>query len=154
MPLHHPRKQTLPRHRWDAPRMVEVTVGDEPDAWRAAGFEVSGNGLCLVGSTTFRLVGKAGGRGVVSCRVEAGTSAPLPLATNETGSRTIDANGMLYHIDAPGTNPPLPATCHPSTCTSILKLEVRGTAYKCYRTRAHYEPKFLFSFVQWRPGTH
>jgi hypothetical protein len=31
------------------PTLVELTVADEPDAWRAAGFEVDANGQCVIG---------------------------------------------------------------------------------------------------------
>lgn len=45
--------------------LVEVAVGDDPAGWSGVGFSVAGDGTCQVGSVTIRLVGTAGGRGIV-----------------------------------------------------------------------------------------
>lgn len=46
------------------PTIDELTVGDDPDAWRRCGFEVEDD-LCLVGEVRIRLAGEAGGRGLL-----------------------------------------------------------------------------------------
>jgi hypothetical protein len=47
------------------PRLVELIVGDEPDAWSRAGFDVRGD-RTRIGTVGVRLVGADGGRGIVS----------------------------------------------------------------------------------------
>jgi len=47
------------------PELVELVVGDEPDAWRAGGFEVDGAST-WIGSVHVRLAGPDGGRGIRS----------------------------------------------------------------------------------------
>ena len=46
------------------PRLVGLVVGDEPDAWRAAGFAVDADGGCRIGDVTITLAGRDEGRGV------------------------------------------------------------------------------------------
>jgi hypothetical protein len=55
-----------------APTLDELTVADEPEAWRASGFHVDGD-LFVVGDVRIRLVGTDAGRGLVGwslCGVE------------------------------------------------------------------------------------
>jgi hypothetical protein len=49
----------------EAPRLVSLTVGADPAAWRAAGFRVGGDGLVQVGGTTLHLAGTAAGDGIL-----------------------------------------------------------------------------------------
>ena len=44
-----------------APAVVALEIGDEPEAWRAAGFTVDGD-TARVGGIELRLVGRAGGK--------------------------------------------------------------------------------------------
>jgi len=44
----------------------ELVVGDEPEAWRAAGFAVDGDGTVRVGTVRIRLAGRAGGKRIRS----------------------------------------------------------------------------------------
>lgn len=46
----------------------ELRIADEPQAWRAAGFEVDG-GTCAVGTVRLQLIGPGGRRGIVSWSV-------------------------------------------------------------------------------------
>lgn len=43
--------------------VIEIVVGDEPAAWRSAGFDVDGEGACAVGGVRLRLVGGDDDRG-------------------------------------------------------------------------------------------
>jgi hypothetical protein len=43
------------------PRLVALAIDAEPDAWRAAGFAVSGDGRCRIGTTDVVLHGGDGG---------------------------------------------------------------------------------------------
>ncbi len=46
-----------------APALDEITVADEPEAWRECGFAVDG-GACLIGEVRIRLVGRGAGKGI------------------------------------------------------------------------------------------
>jgi hypothetical protein len=50
-------------------RIVEIVVGDDPDAWRAAGFRVDPDGCVRVSTVRFRLVGADGARGLIEWAV-------------------------------------------------------------------------------------
>ncbi len=60
------------------PGLAEVVIADDPDAWRAAGFEVGERGECRVGPTILRLIG------------------PIDAARGVTGwtLRHVDASGL------------------------------------------------------------
>ena len=49
-----------------APTIEEIRVGDEPEAWRGAGFTVDDDGVCRTGTVRIRLEGRAGGKYVRS----------------------------------------------------------------------------------------
>lgn len=60
------------------PELDELVVGDEPDAWRGAGFSVDDDGLCRVGAVRIRLVGRADGK-----RIRSWTLRGLPAGTTD-----------------------------------------------------------------------
>jgi hypothetical protein len=88
----------------------EITVGDPPDAWAAAGFDVGPDGSCRVGQVRLRFVGRDDGKRIRSwslcgARPEGlvdGTIAGLPTALvdepTDDGDDPAHANGAL-HID-------------------------------------------------------
>ncbi len=47
------------------PSIDELVVGDEPEAWTAAGFTVDGD-TCRIGTVRVRLAGRAGGSGITA----------------------------------------------------------------------------------------
>ena len=47
------------------PTIDEITVGDEPDSWRAAGFTVDPDGTCRIGTVRVRLVGRQDGKRIL-----------------------------------------------------------------------------------------
>jgi hypothetical protein len=51
------------------PRLTGLVVGDDPAAWRALGLPVDGDRL-TVGGVTVRLVGTAGGRGILGWELD------------------------------------------------------------------------------------
>ena len=59
------------------PELDELVVGDEPDAWRGAGFTVDDD-VCRVGKVRIRLVGRAGGK-----RIRSWSLRGLPAGTDE-----------------------------------------------------------------------
>ncbi len=106
------------QHRWDAPRTVSITVGDAPESWRDAGFQVDDNGRCVIGGVVFHFVGNSADRGVHDVTFEADT----PIAKD---SPTIEIRGLTYHVKAPGTAGDIPETpTHTNLCTGIQKLEI------------------------------
>jgi hypothetical protein len=48
------------------PTIEEIRVGDDPGAWRAAGFTVDADGVCRAGTVRIRLVGRGDGKYVRS----------------------------------------------------------------------------------------
>jgi len=46
------------------PGIDQVVIGDEPDAWRGAGFRVDDEGVCRLGTVRLRLEGRDRGRGI------------------------------------------------------------------------------------------
>lgn len=85
--------------------MVELdglVVGDEPDAWEAAGFGVDPDGVCRVGRVRISLRGRASGKRILSWvlrGVPEGTTAVDGLATSVTSEPACEPglhpNGVL-----------------------------------------------------------
>lgn len=93
----------------DHPRLVELVVGDESDAWTAAGFAVDDDGVARVGPVRIRLVGAGQGRGV---RV-------WGLTGVEAGS--IDGLATVGPSPAADAPPPdaVDAVDHPNTAVDL-----------------------------------
>ncbi|HZM29790.1 MAG TPA: hypothetical protein VFB77_04830 [Acidimicrobiales bacterium] len=73
-----------------APPLVEITVGDEPAAWAAIGFDVGSDGTCAVGAVRLRLAGHDGGRGILGWALaadlaEGGDIDGLPTTAADAG---------------------------------------------------------------------
>ena len=76
------------------PELDELVVGDEPDAWRGAGFTVDDDGVCRVGAVRIRLVGRADGK-----RIRSWSMRGLPAGTTEV-------DGILAAVsEAPACEP-------------------------------------------------
>jgi hypothetical protein len=67
-----------------APTLDELTVADEPDAWRACGFHVDDD-TCVVGTTRVRLAGEGAGTGLAGWSLR-DVAAPADLDGLETKS--------------------------------------------------------------------
>ncbi|HSL56911.1 MAG TPA: hypothetical protein VK866_03635 [Acidimicrobiales bacterium] len=88
----------------DAPRLVELVIGDEPAAWAQAGFAVADDGTTRVGGVRIRLVGPEQGRGV--------------RLWGLTGVDDGSIDGLATAgVTAP--TPPAPSTEHPNTAIEI-----------------------------------
>jgi hypothetical protein len=69
----------------------EITVGDPPEAWEAAGFSVDPDGVCRIGSVRVRLVGREQGKRILSWSLrdvpagclEGGSLGGLPTTASE-----------------------------------------------------------------------
>jgi len=83
----------------------ELVVGDPPEAWRAAGFSVNGDGVCAIGTVRVRLVGSEGGRRVRSWSLR-GIAAP--------DGPTVD--GLVTTVS---TAPPCRPATHPNGVVAI-----------------------------------
>jgi hypothetical protein len=80
----------------------ELVCGDDPSAWRALGFAVSGDGACSLGPLTLRLRG--GGGGVTSW-----------VLGGEAGPEAIDGIATSWRAgDLPDGSPP-----HPNGVTGV-----------------------------------
>jgi hypothetical protein len=83
------------------PTVDELFIASVPDAWRRAGFEVQGDGLCVVGTVRLRLEGERRGRGIVGWSVRGVDTEALdglPTSASQrpppTGSET-HPNGVV-----------------------------------------------------------
>ena len=77
---------------------IELVVAAEPDAWRAVGFEVGGDGTCLLGDIGVRLIGGSGG---MTAWVLA--DGPDPVVNDIDGLATLHA--VIAHSGAAPTHP-------------------------------------------------
>ena len=89
-----------------SPTIDEVVIADEPAAWRAAGFGVTGD-LCEVGSVRLRLEGPGRGRGIVGWSVR--------------GADSLELDGLPT---AASERPPVAGAPHPNGAVSIDHLVV------------------------------
>ena len=73
-------------------RLVGLDIGDDPAAWRAAGFTVE-DGTLLVGGVAISLLGSTGERGLLRCSLQpsvGGDCDGLPLTPPPTASTDPD----------------------------------------------------------------
>ncbi len=84
------------------PTIDEIAVGDPPDAWRAAGFSVDDDGVCVVGAVRIRLVGRDDGKRI--------------LGWSLRDIVTTELDGLVTSSST--TNPPEP-TSHPNGAAQI-----------------------------------
>jgi hypothetical protein len=75
-----------------APTIDQLSISDEPSAWRPAGFTVDGN-LCEVGSMRLRLEGPGRGRGIVGWSVRDAASLELDGLPTTASDRPPAAGG-------------------------------------------------------------
>jgi hypothetical protein len=83
------------------PTIDELVIADEPDAWRALGFTVDGDGA-EVGSVRLRFEGRGERRGIVRWLVR--------------GARSLDLDGLETHVSE---RPPVEGAEHPNGVVSI-----------------------------------
>jgi catechol 2,3-dioxygenase-like lactoylglutathione lyase family enzyme len=112
----------------------ELQVGDDVEAWRAAGFTVDGD-VCPIGSVAVRLIGAAGPRGVrdwtlrgVSADAAAAFARAEGIATHTSSSAVPDA-ATVHLIGASRIDHVVLMTPHISRTTASLEalgLDVRG----------------------------
>ena len=67
--------------------LKRLVIGDDPDAWRTAGFSVIGNEI-VFGKVTVELAGTSGARGVLGWRIDG-------VASDVAGIRTVPSAGEV-----------------------------------------------------------
>jgi hypothetical protein len=87
-----------------APRLVEITVGDPPEAWRAAGFSVDDDDTVRIGTVRVVLVGRSDGKRI------------LGWAFDEIDPELHEIDGLTNHRPAFARGP---AADHPNGCVQI-----------------------------------
>jgi len=85
----------------------EIVVGDDPDAWRRAGFTVDESGACWVGTVRLRLAGTEDGR-----RIRTWSLHGVPTAL-----RDVDGLPTVAAANPPAAPPS--AVAHPNGTRSI-----------------------------------
>lgn len=98
--------------------LVEVTVGDDPDAWSAIGFAVDGDGVSRVGGVRIRPVGAGGRRGLLGWT--------LAGEVDDVGDRDVrDVDGLRTTVaTATATGGDAATTAHPNGATGLDHLVV------------------------------
>ena len=127
------------------PAVVALEIGDEPDAWRAAGFTVDGD-VARVGAIDLHLVGRAGGN-----RIRAWTWSDLggDGALDGLETRAGDAGAT-----APGAHPNGATVLDhvvvvtPRLDRSIAAFEARGLEVRRVRHTDQYGPAFRQVFFR------
>ena len=99
--------------------LVEVTVGDDPDAWSAVGFAVDGDGVSRVGGVRIRLVGAEGRRGLLGWTLagEVDHVGDVRDVRDVDGLSTTVVTGVATGGDAA-------TTAHPNGATGLDHLVV------------------------------
>jgi len=82
----------------------EILVGDEPDAWRSAGFTVDDDGTCRVGRVRIRLAGRDGGKRIRT----------WSLCELDADLLDRDESSGLTHIDGIPTTASTADPCNPA----------------------------------------
>jgi hypothetical protein len=90
-----------------SPRIVSITVGDEPESWARAGFAVGADGGCPVGTVRIDLVGRQHGKRIQGWTLRDLAPGGLPVG---------ELDGIPTGVSE--ADPP-PALAHPNGVTSI-----------------------------------
>lgn len=98
-------------------RLAELEIGDPPDSWRMAGFEVDEDGYFMIADTRVHLVGGER-RGVLGMTVE----GPTPHAA-------IDLGGMMFTVQE-RTHPKAQEKWHPNGACEMSKLVIETPEFR------------------------
>jgi hypothetical protein len=113
----------------------EITVGDPPEAWAAAGFEVAPDGSCQVGQVRLRFVGREGGKRILGWNLVGArpdgllggsiTGLPTTLVEEPAGDLAVPShgNGATYIDHVVVIAPDLARTV---ACFEAIGLSSRG----------------------------
>ena len=117
------------------PRLVALELRADPDAWRAAGFAVSGENVCRIGTTDLLLRGGPGDEGFAGWTV----AGAIPGDDGLDGVPTLVAPAATPVPDAPAAQPNgVSAIDHvvlttPDTARTFETLEAAGFALRRVR---------------------
>ena len=112
-----------------SPKVTELTIGDEFQAWRAAGFTVADDGTVRIGQVLIRLEGRDGGKRIRSWSWD-GLSGEGPI----DGLPTLSATDSSH-------DPAHPDDVHPNGTTIVDHVVVTSTDID--RTIAAFESRDL-----------
>ncbi|HEY5156304.1 MAG TPA: hypothetical protein VIJ47_16295 [Acidimicrobiales bacterium] len=89
------------------PSIDEITVGDEPKSWRAAGFTVDDDGVCRIGTVRVRLIGRERGKRI------------LDWSLRDIDADALTDGGLDGLPTAPSSAPPAEPAIHANGVRSI-----------------------------------
>ncbi len=102
------------------PEIDALTIADDPEVWRAAGFSVDDDNTCRIGTVRIELVGASGANGKRGIR-----RWSLRNANRVTGGALMtDLDGLRTSTSV--RPPPEPAS-HPNGCTRIDHLVITSS---------------------------
>jgi hypothetical protein len=103
-----------------SPTIDEIVVGDEPDAWRDAGFTVDPDGTCRIGRVRVSLVGRSQGK-----RIRDWSLRGVVLGASEAGDGPDGAVTMLDGLPTrPSDRDPCEPAEHPNGVLLIDHIEL------------------------------
>jgi hypothetical protein len=103
----------------------EITVADEPDAWRAAGFAVDETGECRIGHVRIRLVGRGAGKRILGWSLIGLELAGDQLAGDQWRRLTSSARPQPSSPSASARAAPATATRTGRRCGSASSASAR-----------------------------
>jgi hypothetical protein len=124
-----------------------ITVADEPDAWRAAGFTVATDGECVIGTARVQLAGPGAGKRITGWTLRGARVGPdgldgLPTTTSDAPmpEPSTHANGveLIDHI----------VLLTPDSQRTTAALEAAGFDVRRTRHTDQYGPPFLQTFFR------
>jgi hypothetical protein len=65
--------------RGELPALTGLDAGDEPEVWRAMGFDVGDDGACVIGDVRLRLCGREAGEGLLGWALHAEGELPATI---------------------------------------------------------------------------
>lgn len=131
------------------PELAGVVVGDEADAWRAAGFAVDANGVARIGSVTVRLAGRSRGSGL-RCWTFAGVQGTGDLDGIPTDVAPVVAFPAADHPDHPNGAVAVDhvVVLTPDCDRTVAAFEGRGFEVRRVRHTDQYGPPYRQIFFR------
>jgi hypothetical protein len=130
-----------------SPAVVAITIGDEPDAWRAAGFAVADDGTAAVGSITLRFVGRHDGKGIRGWTwSDLPGDGPLDGLATESGAEGAAALPGAHAIGVTVIDHVVVVT--PDLDRTVPAFEARGLEVRRVRHTDQYGPPFRQVFFR------
>lgn len=128
--------------RGDLPALVELTVADAPEVWRALGFAVDSDGVCTIGGVRLVATGPESGAGLTGWALRSAVRLPpaidgIPTVTLPAEAAIADGaphpNGALALDHVVVSTPDLPRTLAALTAAGLEVRRVREASSELHQ---------------------